>query len=550
MHIGYHNYTMIFSRREIVSLFATMIGLHGENNGVDQKQTSDSESTDLLAQLYAGAYTDRPSPGVKGRYYHVTESGQYEGDLYRDTGLNWEPVVFSVQNGTVSNHAPTTRVDENLSSKYNDVRTVGPQSWTEYSSLEAAFIDLEGRGGPDNRYALELVSDLTNSSEETSQLGVPNYVDLFGRGRTIDINVNSHGLDFGKTVGEMENLDVYHCNYTVRHVGEDPPEISTTVRVRKQAKDVTLENVVAYGNPNGRLMPAFHVRNAAAPTFIDCEGYGAEATDGENRKIGLHVVHTARPKILGGIFQGGSDPEGNSHIAASFRDSCRPTIEGTEFIAGRSPDGYGVEITDNAAPMMSGVTIHPLVDSNKIVAVGDTSMEVSGKYRTRIRTIEYNMFDGPSSQNGATVDIGTSPNGNEIISDGPIDEPGRHQPSYNQVTLNAGSQIYVTPTDQDVQINVRYTYEFQNNRGRGLFLDTVGPADISNCNIRGTSGSGVYITDQALDDKRWTLSNSSCRTSAPFANAGIKAESDDDRPDPIYYCAAIGGTENITPSNG
>lgn len=53
------------------------------------------EAADLLARVYEGSWSDRPSAGVAGRYYHV-KSGTNAGTLYEDDGSSWNKVDLGV----------------------------------------------------------------------------------------------------------------------------------------------------------------------------------------------------------------------------------------------------------------------------------------------------------------------------------------------------------------------------------------------------------------------------------------------------------------------
>jgi len=149
---------------------------------------------------------------------------------------------------------------------------------------------------------------------------------------------------------------------------------------------------------------------------------------------------------------------------------------------------------------------------------------------------------------GATLDLGTSIGGTQIATGIPIDVNGSFQFTFVKVEVAAAGYLYSTPSVAmaDNSMIIRYTVMTNHATTRGLYVNTVGNARITNCTIESNGASdAVYISDVAETGNGFKISNSHIETMDPTNQKSVTCQSAYIGV-PIYNSTFIGPFTNVS----
>jgi len=99
---------------------------HGDKSTIPDAHHAKTGDNEVYGLIQTGALADRPSAGVKDRYYYAND----EGVLYRDTGTAWEKVADR-------EHADLDGLDADDHPQY--LRTDGTRNVTGLMTFEAGL---------------------------------------------------------------------------------------------------------------------------------------------------------------------------------------------------------------------------------------------------------------------------------------------------------------------------------------------------------------------------------------------------------------------------
>ena len=227
--------------------------------------------------------------------------------------------------------------------------------------------------------------------------------------------------------------------------------------------------------------------------------------------------------ITGGVYYGGNSGRFCPGILMN-NGSPAPVMSGVTGIGGqRFPDCHGIEINEGAAPELVNCTGRYKTYTQFLGRTGTASEQPIGDnypFTKRDAPETVDSSSGISSvllsieirikspvTNG-TIDIGTTPSGDEIVSD--IDASARRRvaPSFTTVTFSEDDQIYITPSDETITYNLRYQLAVD-QLSAGLTLNSLASAVVSNCLfLSGTRHTAGEIGPKATRTKKYVITKS------------------------------------------
>jgi len=458
--------------------------------------------------------------------------------------------------GSSDHPLPSARTESvGFSGSETRVRTVGPHSGNNYQSLAAAFDDITDASRT-NHYTLELTGDLIGTDAETAIVEPKSHINVAGNGYRIELDsdTNDHG------VRAYGSRDCKWRNIVLDHVSTMNAQGNKALQFGKSTEpDCVFENVVAIGQNNAKRGSGIGAFDDSQPTLINCVGIGGDGGDGSS---GFGIGHGASPKIEGGVFYGGNGGT-NCNGVALGNGSPAPTFNNVTGIGGQtSPKNYGFAIRDGAAPTMESCVGRYKIYTQFLSSAGTDSDVVDGiddnypfnNYENEAVTTGWpSVLLGVSIRiinavSGATLDIGTTSGGSEIASGIDASTTHRVAPDYTRQRFTSGDEIYVTPSDEAVDYNLRYELAVDHNTS-GLLLDTKGEASISGGQfLSGTRAGAAEIGQKATDAKRYSIGNATFRPVDDSNQVGITGTPDSEATDPIRNCAIFGGYINLTPA--
>jgi len=400
--------------------------------------------------------------------------------------------------------------------------------------------------GPEIHYSIVLGSNIN----ETETVTVKSYVDVDFKGYKLTSTTNSvtiyaksiHDANWRNGVIESQSTTDSHTCFSFRHFTEHTFLVEHMIIIQNGAgasttavgfideSSPTLNDVTAIAGAGGSNCVAFRVSMSAAPICYSCSGYGGNSNQNGNA---WEITHSASPSL---VDCQGITGASNTVYAWRIEGNSAPYLENCE---GR-PNRYNIffEGTGNGNTTVADSMSWNNWESDEKDNTGGWVLE----------TISIRIMNPVPA---ATIDIGTSVGGNEIADDIPAtilnDRPSF---SFNQVTLYAGTSIYITPSDAAVQWSCRPVVTQRRNAGYGLCMNTYGPAIVNGGVFIGSpyNGAGGLIGDKAKSAKKYSITGATFKTITK-EHYGLIGNSTDSEPSPIKNCQIFGDYTNLTIGN-
>jgi len=416
--------------------------------------------------------SDLPSSTGSGDFFYVVNDATY----YQDTGSGsvaggWEQTGpnFAGKDRTNTWTEDNTFANVNVQQRHTRTHFVGPDG--RFSSLQDAYANLSA--GPSDRQRLILTAD----TEETDTIRAAPHIDIIGQGfaaRWSNISGSSFGFRLGSFDTRIQNItfdlrpaDAPGTAHMLRFTGDDPGHDHTC----------HLHDVTAIGSsPAGGKTSAARFRHSSKPRCNNCLFISGQATNGSDA---VQMKHGSA-----GIFNNCEFwAIGDAGWAAVIEHGTSPIFNDCQFYYGESEfTGGAVLIKGNGAPILRDCFGGGPLYSAQTGAKGTSSWEATGtqamgsktedilgrtNFQARFLGLSLNVV---STAAGATLDLGTSQGGGEIVSNLDIGSVDRYIPAVNHVRLQPGDTLYFEPSDSSVECTVRYTMRFQRPANRGLQL--------------------------------------------------------------------------------
>lgn len=474
-----------------------------------------------------------------------------------------------------------------------------------YETLSAA-IDAITAASESNRYKVLVFGDI----DETETIIAKSHVDVIGTNNTITIT--STGSGHGLLLDSV--TDCRWEKLTVVRAG-----VVTSPSVSAIMIDGSCDSTVVLGNVTGKNittpdtsqdhLTGFVVQGTATPTLINCEGIGSNAAyyghgmwwregaggvarncvgrGGANGSAinnwGIYIVANANPLLIDCAGYGSNS--GNNCHGTMIRGAATPTLVNLYSRGGDGGTGcHGLQIDDAALPVFIGGTIHggiysggsshcivignlaapqmysltalPRQFSDEVTIAATTSFSLVDSVSHQIKAVS--MQVDVAGTGGATIAIGTTPGGSEIVAATAITSTGVLYPALvdagAEPQLAAGATIYVTITGTGTpSVRVWFGGEYAPTNCYGALLGGSGAFRADGCRFIGNCYSSygmvvgtntrtanvMRVTRCHIEARRKkTGSGAAIYTSAAYANA------------PLYQCTIVGAATNITAAAG
>ena len=304
------------------------------------------------------------------------------------------------------------------------------------------------------------------------------------------------------------------------------------------SSEIILDNCTGYGGSGGSECYGILVANLYNKIILrNCIGYGGSTG---NSCHGFYSTGSGHCYISGCTFFGGN---GNSSIGCILTTANSANITDCVFVSGLGTGAFGCSVQGNSSLTMVGCIskypelslLHLFTGSNNTI-----TPSVSGNpyFISSIRVSVTTAGGG-----GSTLNIGTTPGGNEIASGIPTDSIGSKYFTFNRQPVVGGNPIYLTFSDTNTRASIFATVGYNNVNGYGLHIDTSGYSRISNCVFQSNQASSAgYITTTARTAGKFLIENCSFESVGTYDLAGQSSGVV-----PVYNCTfARGSLSNIT----
>jgi hypothetical protein len=321
-----------------------------------------------------------------------------------------------------------------------------------------------------------------------------------------------------------------------------------------RAGAATAINCIGRGGDNGTIQNnwGIYMTNSPAPLLIGCTGYGSNAAA---NGYGIFMRGAATPTMIYCIGRGGDGGNGSNGLFVS--ESAAPIVSGGIFQGGiGGVNSHGFVTGARAAGTYDGFTIEPRRFAGEVTVTETTTFVASADVAHQIWGVTLTV--GTPGTGGATLSLGTTPGGAEIINAAPITSAVVSSPAIvwagNEVQLAAGATLYVTITGTgSPSVRLNFQGEYAPAACYGISLGGAGATIISNARVVGNCNSSyaLVIGAAARDSNKILIKlchfearrKSTGRGAAIFTNATYD-------PAPIYMCTILGAATNIVPAAG
>ena len=457
------------------------------------------------------------------------------------------PLPAAARTDEISGQARGGGVEEQYAVQSGTIRTIGSSDESDYRSISSAYADITDASSS-NRYTLSLTSSITDST----MVEPKSHIDLYGNGHTITCTEPAAAGFYLKSV-----QDAHFSNFTLDYAPSSAPSAATpALYVRQDSFDTCqFVNCTFIGNDQSDSAHGVITRHHSSPRFANCTAVGG---DGGTSCRGFNIIHDSAP-----IFQscrGVGGDGGNNCDGWAVYHSAAPTISDCVGECGVGGNGHALKIENASSPTVTGFTgryrrfqqfVNIVGSGSDVVDSGfpleqDTSPMAAEGFDSFLESIHLKM-NSPGKR-GSTVDIGTTKGGAEVASGIPVDqsEGTREFFDFTPVELEKGDRLFFTATDPAADFNPRYTIGYNQYKTDALYLDTLGPAHISNSSFLGSRrGNGAFIGDNATSAKKYAIGNCTFRTMDESSGFALRIDSGDSKEDPIRQCAFFGNANGV-----
>lgn len=286
----------------------------------------------------------------------------------------------------------------------------------------------------------------------------------------------------------------------------------------------------------------FAVTDSSQPYFSGGLLEGGTGSD----SAGLYVAQSGIAVLAGAILQGGAGSGGD---AVNVLRASRTHLANCTLVpGGRAQNSRGVKMDDNRADLfMRNCSIAPYtVGGYEREITATTTFEFSADHP--VTNLNLHLLVQTAGGASATLDIGTTPGGTDIVNGADISATGNVYPALGstgayQDIIAAGATIYVTVTPDggspDVDLYWQAWTGYTNCSA--IIFDGDGRIEIHNVTARSTGLSGSHggvINAAAVSADNMIISNSHFDRNLNAASSY--------NPAPIYNCTVVNAMNNIT----
>ena len=421
-----------------------------------------------------------------GQYYATVDAGKFRDSVIHGGFLFFEDCEW----GDGKN-----KVIDFMICPGNQVVTVSPK-FGDYTTISAALAAITDASSS-KIYDILVFGNIT----ETTLVTAKSYINVIGIGKPV-INctaTSNTGIVFSNVTNSIwRNLKIIRSGATT----------TASVCYIKDSSDETLEfdNCDFVNESSGVInyLYGLYISGLASPKVYNCLGVGG---NGASYCYGLYLVNVGTSYFENCIFKGGNGTASNND-GIYIKNSSSSKFVGCTGISGSTTSCNGIRLSGNSSPTLIGcIGTHQKLQGSADFTGASTDF-------VPISSIPYYISSGSvlvtTAKTGAVASIGTTPGGSEIASGISLAVAGTVYFDINRISHAADSSIYITITgDTSAEATFYYVVGYNWNNHNGLYLDTFGYSQISNCIFEGDIvGSGIYISTGAAT-KKYSIDNCS-----------------------------------------
>ncbi len=308
----------------------------------------------------------------------------------------------------------------------------------------------------------------------------------------------------------------------------------------------------------------------SAATFFDCTILGG---DGGTECLGAYVLVNARPTFHSCFIKAGDGGTvatrsvvTDGAVAPVF-DAClirsgySPYLNATAILTnhgsmpsfgnctiqwGEEPS-RGVEIGRSSSPKFNSCVISPIQHTYTWMydsAHNGRFRPFVGKPCQLVSVQVYVIVTRP----GVTVDLGTTPGGNDIASNVSQDDPEAGSMAFHRVEIDPDGYLYATPSApvNNGDFVVYYAVVVNNADSPAIWLGSKGYPLIEGCTVIANGASNaVEVGQDSVEIKNWKIIRSHLETLDPVHQYSVSAAAPLAEA-PLLLCDFAGGFHNIS----